>query len=154
MPDLDLLSAAYQNGQVLGRAFRWMMLLAIVLSLAVRIARGSFSVRRSRLGIAVSLVAVIVCLVGSLHYDFVGHASADAGRDMTAARAEVVTGCLDQGQLPSVCECYGDEVMRRIDGSAERFAALERKMVKRQNAGQGPPALLTQAAQACAGRTG
>ncbi len=73
---------------------------------------------------------------------------------MTAARAEVVTGCLDQGQLPSVCECYGDEVMRRIDGSAERFAALERKMVKRQNAGQGPPELITQAAQACAGRDG
>ena len=154
MPDLDFLAAAYENGATLGRAFRWMMLLAIVLSLAIRIARGSFGFRRSRLGLAVSLVAVVVCLAGSLHYDFVGHASAEAGGDMSAARAEVVTGCLDQGQLPSVCECYGDEVLRRIDRSPERFAALEREMVSRQNAGQGPPELITQAAQACAGRDG
>ena len=73
---------------------------------------------------------------------------------MTAARAEVVTGCLDQGQLPSVCECYGDEVLRRIDRSPERFATLEREVVDRQNAGQGPPELIMQAAQACAGKTG
>jgi len=154
MPDPDFLAAAYENGQVLGRAFRWMLLLAIVLSLAIRIARGSFGIRRSRLGIAVSLVAVVVCLAGSLHYDFAGHVSADAGGDMSGARAEVVSGCLDQAQLPSVCECYGDEVLRGIDRSPERFAALEREMADRQNAGQGPPELITQAAQACAGRTG
>lgn len=156
MPDLDFLAAAYENGQILGRAFRWMLLLAIGFSLVIRMARGSFGpgFRRSRLGTAVSLVAVAVCLVGSLHYDFVGHASAEAGRDMTAARAEVVRGCLDQGQLPSVCDCYGDEVLRRIDRSPKRFAALERDMISRQNAGQGPPELIMQAAQACAGQAG
>jgi hypothetical protein len=40
-------------------------------------------------------------------------------------------------------------VLRRIDHSAERFAALERDMVRRQNAGQGPPALILDAARAC-----
>ena len=156
MPDLDLLAAAYENGQILGRAFRWMVLLAIAFSLVIRVARGSFGpgFRRSRLGTAVSLVAVVVCLIGSLHYDFVGDASAEAGRDMTAARAEVVRGCLDQGQLASVCECYGDEVLRRIDRSPERFAALERDMISRQNSGQAPPDLIVQAAQACTGKAG
>ena len=156
MPDLDFLAAAYDNGQMQGRAFRWMVLLAIGFSVAIRVARGSFGpgFRRSRLGMALTLVAVIVGLAGSLHYDFVGHASADARGDMTAARDEVVRGCLDQGQLENVCECYGDEVLRRIDRSPERFAALELDMERRHNAGQGPPDLITQAAQACAGAAG
>jgi hypothetical protein len=49
-----------------------------------------------------------------------------------------------------VCECAGDEVLRRIDRSAERFATLEREMVRRQNAGQGPPALILDAERGCA----
>jgi len=72
-----------------------------------------------------------------------------AGDDMTAARQELLVGCLDRGELRSVCECAGDAVVRRIDHSAERFAALERDMVRRQNAGQGPPALVLDAARAC-----
>ena len=72
-----------------------------------------------------------------------------AGDDMTAARQELLVGCLDRGELRSVCECAGDAVLRRIDHSAERFAALERDMVRRQNAGQGPPALVLDAARAC-----
>jgi hypothetical protein len=71
------------------------------------------------------------------------------GSDMTAARQELLVGCLDRGELRSVCDCAGDEVLRRIDHSAERFAALERDMVRRQNAGQGPPALILDAARAC-----
>ncbi len=67
MPDLDLLSAAYQNGEILGRAFRWMMLLAIALSVVIGVARGTFG--RSRLRVAGTVVGVIVCLVGSLHHD-------------------------------------------------------------------------------------
>ena len=133
MPDPDLL----------GRALRWMFLLAIGLTL-VRVARGSFSLRRSPLGVAVTSVAVVVCITGSLHYDF-----AEAGSDMTAARHELLLGCLDRGELRSVCECAGDEVLRRIDRSPERFAALERDMVRRQNAGQGPPALVLDVARAC-----
>jgi hypothetical protein len=43
-----------------------------------------------------------------------------------------------------------DEVLRRIDHSAERFTALERDMVRRQNAGQAPPALILDAARGCA----
>ena len=72
-----------------------------------------------------------------------------AGDDMTAARQELLVGCLDRGELRSGCECAGDAVLRRIDHSAERFAALERDMVRRQNAGQGPPALVLDAARAC-----
>jgi hypothetical protein len=72
-----------------------------------------------------------------------------AGDDMTAAHQELLVGCLDRGELRSVCECAGDEVLRRIDHSAERFAALERDIVRRQNAGQGPPALVLDAARAC-----
>ena len=71
------------------------------------------------------------------------------GNDMTAARQELLVGCLDRGELRSVCECAGDEVLRRLDHSAERFAAFERDMVRRQNAGQDPPALVLDAARAC-----
>ncbi len=53
------------------------------------------------------------------------------------------------GEPRSVCECAGAEVLRRIDRSAERFATLEREMVRRQNAGQGPPALILDAARGC-----
>jgi hypothetical protein len=125
---------------LLARALPWMCLLAIALVLVVRVARGSLS----RLGVAVSAVAVVACLVAGLHGD-----SAEAGSDMTAARHELLLGCLDRGELRSVCECAGDAVLRRIDHSAERFAALEREMVRRQNAGQGPPALVLDAARAC-----
>jgi hypothetical protein len=125
---------------LLARALPWMCLLAIALVLVVRVARGSLS----RLGVAVSAVAVVACLVAGLHGD-----SAEAGSDMTAARHELLLGCLDRGELRSVCECAGDEVLRRLDHSAERFAALEREMVRRQNAGQGPPALVLDAARAC-----
>jgi hypothetical protein len=130
MPDPDLLA----------RALPWMFLLAIGLVLVVRVAHGSLS----RLGVAVTVVAVVVCVTGSLHRDF-----AEAGSDMTVARHELLLGCLDRGELRSVCECAGDEVLRRIDRSPERFAALERDMVRRQNAGQGPPALVLDAGRAC-----
>ena len=83
------------------------------------------------------------CLAAGLHGDSPGPA-------LTAARQELLLGCLDRGELKSVCECAGDEVLRRIDRSPERFAALERDMVRRQNAGQGPPALVLDAARACA----
>ena len=127
MPDADLLA----------RALPWMCLLAIALVLVVRVARGSLS----RLDVAASAIAVIVCVVGSLHYD--------SRSDMTAARHELLLGCLDRGELRSVCDCAGDAVLRRIDRSPERFAALERDMIRRQNAGQGPPALILEAARTC-----
>ena len=125
---------------LLARALPWMCLLAIALVLVVRVARGSLS----RLGVAVSAVAVVACLAAGLHGD-----SAEAGADLAAARQELLLGCLDRGELKSVCECAGDEVLRRIDRSPERFAALERDMVHRQNAGQAPPALILDAARAC-----
>ena len=74
---------------------------------------------------------------------------AGAGAGMAAARRGLLLGCLDRGERRSVCECAGDEVLRRLDRSAERFAAFERDMVRRQNAGQGPPALVLDAARAC-----
>src|SRR4249919_4003331 len=107
---------------VLARALPWMCLLAIALVVVVRVARGSLS----RLGVALSAVAVVACLVAGLHGD-----SAEAGADMAAARQELLLGCLDRGELRSVCECAGDKVLRRLDHSAERFAAFEREMVRR-----------------------
>jgi hypothetical protein len=154
MPALALLATAYDAGQAFRGAFRWMLLLIVGLTLAVRVARMWFGHGHSPLGIAVNVVAVVVGLFGCLHYNVVGYASGAPGADMTAARQEVMLGCLDQNQPRNVCECYGDEVLRRIDRSQERFAALERDMVRRQNAGQGPPALLVEAAQACAGHPG
>ena len=125
---------------LLARALPWMCLLAIALVLVVRVARGSLS----QLGVAASAVAVVACLTPGLHGD-----SAEADSDVAAARHELLLGCLDRGELRSVCECAGDEVLRRIDHSAERFAALSSEMVRRQNAGQGPPALVRDAARAC-----
>jgi len=90
---------------------------------------------RSRLLLLAIAVAVVVLI--------------RPGDDMTAARQELLVGCLDRGELRSVCECAGDKVLRRIDHSAERFAALERDVVRRQNAGQGPPALILDAARGC-----
>ena len=126
---------------LLARALPWMVLLAIGLVLVVRVAQGSLS----RLGVAVSAVAVVACLAVALHGD-----SAEAGRKMAAARQELLLGCLDRGEARSVCACAGDKVLRRIDRSPERFAALERDMVRRQNAGQPPPALVLDAALDCA----
>ena len=158
MPDLDLsfLAAAYENGQTIGRVFRWLVLLALGIKLTRRLLTGSFGsgFRRSRAGTILALVVVVAGLLGSVHYDFTDKGTAGAGRDMSAARAEVVRGCLNQGQVASVCECYGDEVLRRTGRSPERFAALERDMVGRQDAGQAPPDLIVQAAQACAGKAG
>jgi len=158
MPDFDLsfLAAAYENGQTIGRVVRWLVLLAVGFKLTQRLLTGSFGsgFRRSRAGTILGLVVVVAGLLGSVRYDFTDNATASAGRDMNAARAEVVRGCLDQGQVASVCECYGDEVLRRTGSSQERFAALERDMVSRQDAGQAPPDLIVQAAQACVGKAG
>ena len=158
MPDFDhsFLAAAYENGQTAGRVLRWLLLLALGAKLMQRLLTGSVGsgFRRSRAGTILALVVVAAGLLGSARYDFTDKATASAGRDMSAARAEVVRGCLDQGQLASVCECYGDEVLRRTGSSPERFAALERDMVSRQDAGQPPPDLIVQAAQACAGKAG
>jgi hypothetical protein len=123
-----------------------------------RLLAGSFGAgfRNSRAATILGLVVVVAGLIGSVRYDFTDKATAktSAGTDMSAARAEVVRGCRNQGQTASVCECYGDEVLRRVDRSPERFATLEREMVSRQNAGQGPPELIMQAAQFCAGAAG
>src|SRR4051812_8193185 len=110
MPARDLLS----------RALPWMCLVAIALVLVVRVARGSLS----RLGVAVSAVAVVACLAAGLHGGWAGH-----GSDMTAARQELLVGCLDRGEPRRVCDCAGEGVLRRIDHSAERFPVLERDMV-------------------------
>jgi hypothetical protein len=130
MPDPDLLR----------RALPWMFLLAIGLMLVVRVARGSLS----RLGVALSVVAVVVCVAAAVRDD-----SAEAGGGMTAAREELLLGCLDRGELRSVCECAGEAVLRGIDRSPERWAALEREMVRRQNTGQDPPTQVLDAARGC-----
>jgi hypothetical protein len=156
MPDLDFFAAAYEGGALAGRAVRWLVLLAAGFTLVRRLVRGSWGpgFRNSPLGTVVGLVAVAAGLLFSVTRDFDGgHATAAAaGRDMTAARAEVVRGCVDQGQAQSVCECYGDEVLRRTGRSPEQFAALERDMIARQKAGQPAPPMLVKAAQYCAGR--
>ena len=156
MLDHDLLAAAYQNGQLVGRGVRWLLLLAVGFKLVQRLARGSFGsgFRRSLAGTVVGLVLVAAGLIGSIRYDFAGHPATKAGADMSDARANVVRGCMNQGQAQPVCECYGDEVLRRTGRSPERFAALEQELVSRQNAGQGPPRLILDAAQACAGVNG
>ena len=53
-----------------------------------------------------------------------------------------------------VCACFGDQMLRRTGQSAERFAALERDMVARQNAGRPPPQPIVDAARLCAARAG
>jgi hypothetical protein len=158
MPDLDFLAAAYENGQLAGRAVRWLLLLAIGFKLVQRITRGSWGpgFRRSPLGTAVGLVAVVVALIASVAYDFGrdDRAAAAARPDMSTVRAEMMRGCLDQGQVRSICECYTDDVIRRTNNSPERFAALNREWDAREAAGQGPPPLLVEAAQNCAARGG
>jgi hypothetical protein len=109
---------------------------------------------RSLAGAAVALILVAGGLAATIRGEVTEPASAKAEPDMTAARAEVVRGCLDQGQGRSVCECYGDEVLRRTGNRAERFGALEREMVERERDGRSPPALIVDAAQYCAGRGG
>jgi hypothetical protein len=109
---------------------------------------------RSVVGAAVALTLAAAGLAATIRGEVTEPASAKAGPDMTAARADVVRGCLDQGQGRSVCECYGDEVLRRTGNSAQRFDALEREMAERERNGQGPPALIMNAAQYCAGRGG
>jgi hypothetical protein len=52
-------------------------------------------------------------LVFSVNRDFVRATPASAAVDMSAQRADVVRGCMNQGHAASVCECYGDEVLRR-----------------------------------------
>jgi hypothetical protein len=156
MLDQDLLAAAYQNGQLAGRAVRWLLLLAVGFKLVRRLMSGSFGpgFRRSLPVTVIALVLVAAGLLGSLRYDFAGSASATAGPDLTAERADVVRGCIKQGQAQPVCDCYGDEVLRRTGHDPQRFTALEREMVSRQNAGQPPPQLIMDAAQYCAGQSG
>jgi hypothetical protein len=86
-----------------------------------------------------ALLVIAIIVVGRA-----GH-----GPDLTAARQELLAGCLDRGEPRSVCDCAGEAVLRRIDRSEERFAALHREMVRRQNAGQEPPALVLDAARGC-----
>jgi hypothetical protein len=159
MPDLDFFAAAYENGQLAGRAVRWLLLLAIGFKLVQRIARGSWGpgFRRSPLGAAVGLVAVVVALIASVAYDFGGNSRAvasSAAPELSTIRADMMRGCLDQGQIRSICECYTDEVLRRVDNRRERFAALNREWDAREAAGQGPPPMLVEAAQNCAAQGG
>jgi hypothetical protein len=156
--DLSLLAAgAYETGSFIGRAFRWLLLVAAGITLTHRLLTGSFGRGlRSRPATIVWLLLVVAGLIGSVRYDFLGDRAVQrtAGVDLTVAREEVVTGCRDQGQSVNVCECYADEVLGRTGNDPERFAALEREMVERQNAGQQPPQLIVDAAQACVPRVG
>jgi len=149
MPDLELLTPladAYANGATAGRALRWIVLLGIGAMLVRRVVRGSFGpgFRRSPAGTALGLVAVVAGLIFSVASDFNG------GPDLSQARANVVAGCMSQGQTQSLCDCYADEVLRRTEHDPARFAALEREMVAAEKAGTAAPAVIVESATLCA----
>ena len=148
MPDLDLLIAVidpYSSGVTAGIVLRWIVLLAIGTVLVRRFVRGSFGTgfRRSPAGTALGLVAVVAGLIFSVARDF------NRGPDLSQARANVVAGCMKEGQTQSVCDCYADEVLRRTAHDVDRFVALEREVVAAQKAGTAVPALIVEAATLC-----
>ena len=123
MPDIDFLSTfanAYESGQAAGTAVRWIALLAFGLVLVRRLARRSFGpgFRRSLIGTTVALAVVVGGIGFSVAHDF----RAD---DMSSARTSIVAGCTSQGAKASVCGCYADQLLKRTDNDAEKFAALE-----------------------------
>jgi hypothetical protein len=158
MPDLDLLAAAYENGQLAGRALRWLLLLAVGFKLVQRITRGSWGpgFRRSPAGTAIGLVAVVVALIASVAYDFGGNdraaAATGARPDMSTVRATIIGGCTGTGEKRSVCACYADKLLHHAGYDPERFAALEREMFRRHKAGQEMPPVVLQAAETCLAR--
>ncbi len=149
MPDIDfpsILAGAFQGGQFVGTAVRWVALLAFGLVLVRRLTRRSFSpgLRRSFLGTVVGLVVVVAGLGGSALYDF-------RGDDMSSARASIVAACTNQGAKASVCGCYADQLLKRTDNDSEKFAALEQRMVRAHEAGQAMPAADRDSVTACVG---
>ena len=144
MPDLDLFAGAYQGGQFAGIVVRWIVLLGCGFLLVRRLARRSFGpgLRRSLAGTLVGLVVVVVGLGASLSYEF-------RGDDMSSARTSIVSGCTSQGAEASVCGCYADQLLKRTDNDAEKFAALERRMMRAHEAGRAMPAPVRESIAAC-----
>ena len=144
MPDFDLFAGAYQGGQFAGSAVRWIALLACGLVLVRRLARRSFGpgLRRSLPGTLVGLVVVVAGLGASVAYDF----RAD---DMSSARTSIVAGCTSQGAKASVCGCYADQLLARTGNDAEKFAALEQRMMRAHEAGRAMPAPVRESVAAC-----
>ena len=146
-PDLDFFAAAYETGSGGPR---------VPLAAAPRRSASSFvqtnhpgapgapgSVAR-RSALAVGLVAVVV-RPGSppSPYDFGGDSRAvasPAAPDMSAvSQHHLIGGCTGTGEKRSVCACYADELLRHTGHDPQRFAALERDMFKRHQAGQQMP---------------
>jgi hypothetical protein len=143
---LNIFAGAYQSGQVFGQVVRWALLLGFGLVLVRRLAGRSFGpgFRRSLPGTVIGLAVVVAGLCGSAAYDL----RAD---DMTSARTSIVAGCTDQGAEASVCGCYADQLLARTDNDSEKFAALEQRMVRAQDAGQAMPAPVRESVAACVG---
>ena len=68
---------------------------------------------------------------------------------MSSARTSIVAGCTSQGAKASVCGCYADQLLKRTDNDAEKFAALEAKMVRAHEAGRTMPAPVLASVAAC-----
>jgi hypothetical protein len=149
MPDIDfpsILAGAFQGGQFVGTAVRWVALLGFGLVLVRRLARRSFGpgFRRSLPGTVLGLAVVMAGLGASVAYDF----GAD---DMSSARTSIVAACTSQGAKASVCGCYADQLLKRTDNDSEKFAALERRMVRAREAGRAMPAPVRESVAACVG---
>ena len=145
MPDLDLLTTAYESGESFGRVVRWVVLLAVGGVLVRRIVRGSFGAgfRRSPAGTVLGLVAVIAGLTFSVVRDF-------GGDDMSRERANIVAGCRGDGLTASFCGCYADGLLARMDHDPSKLAALEQQATRDHAAGRPLPAPVVEAATRCA----
>lgn len=145
MTDFDLLTTAYEGGQTFGAIVRWVLLVAVGAVLVRRLVRGSFGTgfRRSPAGTVLGLVAVAAGLIFSVARDF-------GGDDMSRERAEIVSGCVSQGEAASVCRCYADGLLAGMDHDRAKFAALEQEMLRDHEAGRPLPALVLETARRCA----
>jgi hypothetical protein len=141
-----VLATAYDNGQLAGQLVINALFLAVAFKLVRRLVRGSFGsgFRRSPAGTVLSLVVVGAALILSA-------ANAIRGDDMSSARTSIVAGCTNQGAEASVCGCYADQLLKRTDNDAEKFAALERRMTRAHEAGRAMPAPVRESVAACVG---
>ena len=161
MPDLDLFSLfadAYGFGQIIGVLVRWGVLLGGGLLVIRRMRGGQGRGPRSRPGQVVALAVVIAGIGYSIHYDFFSGPSAPVrgsapvaqvdGEWLRGARAGMASTCREQGQTPSFCNCYADEIMRRT-GTRAHLETMVAEMQARPADSQ-PPVIVAATIDACA----
>ena len=154
--DLPLLAGAYEGGEFIGRVIRWVVLLAVGVTLVRRLVSGSFGpgFTRSRLVTILGLGLVLAGVIGSVRYDFPSPADklSERGAKLVVARAEIEDGCRSHGARPSLCVCYASAILDGAGHDPERLETLGRELEASRVARQSPPAVIQRAAQDCAAR--